>query len=686
MDTPRPVQPVGLIGLPRLASALSAAGLTVIGGGEDLRHAVPAIRDARTGFGYFPVLASDREETGLGTWLNQAASSGARVVIAHIDGEAPIVQVAGAKRVAMPCLLADLISALGYPVDGLPTSLREAFVDHDGHVEWSEPESHAAAPAAEPEYDHPVPGFSTQEIEAREARRAQETQPPVQPAQPAPAAPAAQAPVAPAEAPRPLAAESYAPPPPPWETDRAALVDQPTRPRQPLPNLNQAPSGPGPAQPVQTPAQGPVHPPASPTPSTSPVAPVRPVDPATPQRPAAPVQPPAQPVQPTWTQTPEPYPAAPHYPAPGTVEHQPSASSPYGPPPQAPPSAPPPAYANPRPQQPPAAHGDVPGGYHPYADQRGQVSPVEQDMFHADPSYQRRSGIVVVVWSGKGGVGKTTTAASLAQRFAAITGGRATLVDSNYGQGDQRMVINLPKDHRSIYDCALSARNGQPPSLKAGLLTPTQIAELRGEQPVEVRYGLLAAPPPQHADLRVVTPSLYLEMTEQARQMSDMVVIDTQIVESDSNDPMVAGFLTPLLRNGDTWQVALSDESRMGIANLFQILNRFQQSGAPSNRCLSILNRVPGRAQFNEAAVERGLAQFGTYLGSAGMDNTIHRAMNAGQPVADNPTIAPLLDAVLNRITGDQRFNAHLTYTAPAQRAADTKRKGAWWKKFGGRK
>lgn len=637
MDTPRPVQPVGLVSLPRLASALSAAGLTVIGGGEPLRQAVPAIRDARATYGYFPILAADNDETGLGVYLNNAANSGAQVVIAHIDGEAPVVDVPRAKRVPMPCLLADLISALGYPVEGLPQTLREAFVDHDGHVEWNDPAAPPAQVSVPVIADQPNGPQYTVTPVPHEAVR------PPQPAHSDADYDPDRTRVRPAfRADEPLGAptaHTYEPPKAPWELERPAIVDQPVEPAP-------AHQPPQPVEPTYTPT-----PPTPPVQQTPPPQPVH-QQPNTPPGPPPGYRPPA-PSHPA----PQAYPPAPSAP----VQHQAPAPSPVI-----------------QPSHPAQPDPNI-GVYGQRPEQALNVS----EMFDTAPKGSNHGCDVIVVWSGKGGVGKTSISASLAEK-AAMTGRKVILIDSNYGQGGQRIIIGLPKEHPSIYDVAIDARSTGQARIKTGLLTPSQIRNLRGDQPKEVHYALLAAPPPQHADLDITTPSLYLEMVEQARSMADLVVIDTQIVEADTTDAMVAGFLTPLLRNGDTWQVALSDESREGIANLFHLLARFRDIGVRSNRCLSLFNRVPRAAQFNEGAIERALATYGTYIGSVGMDNTIHRSMNAGQPVADNPVLAPILDAILQRVTGDKRFNSHETYTPQVTPAARTKT--PWWKKFGGGK
>ena len=64
------------------------------------------------------------------------------------------------------------------------------------------------------------------------------------------------------------------------------------------------------------------------------------------------------------------------------------------------------------------------------------------------PPARERRAVVIVVFAGKGGVGKSTTALSLAERAALqIPNYRTVVVDANRGQGDLRTFLKLTESH-----------------------------------------------------------------------------------------------------------------------------------------------------------------------------------------------------------------------------------------------
>lgn len=278
---------------------------------------------------------------------------------------------------------------------------------------------------------------------------------------------------------------------------------------------------------------------------------------------------------------------------------------------------------------------------------------------------------VVIVWSGKGGIGKTSISSALAQR-AADAGKKVILIDANFGQADQRVLIGLPSDIPTIYHAVVKGGD-----IRAALLRPNQINQMRSSTGnEEITYALLAAPAEKHADPTIVTPTAYLSMIEQAQKLADLVVVDTQIVEADHSEPMVNAFLLPLLRAG-AWGVAATDETMTGLVNLLSMLTRFSAKGVGRDRMLSMLNKVPANAQFNEVATQQKLSDYSTYLGSAGADQRIHRAQNERRPTANIDTIAPFLDAILGRVIG-LAPRASATADEPARA-----RPPRWWQRFG---
>lgn len=501
MDTN--VTPVGLIGLPGLVQPLEAAGLTVIGGGAEFKKAVPPIREARQDLGFIPLLVADSPTHGLSTWLGNQVNSGCTVVLAHPDGEEGAIHAGGVKRVGLPCLLSELVSGLGYPVDQIPVSVREAFVDIDGSVDWTPPHEKEPAPGDGDELEEPLSN--------------------------------------PQEAPAP--------------TTGAGVGDTAV-------HASRAETQAAAATAAKSGSSGPSD---------------------------------------------------------GATEAPPVTDDPLR-----------------------SSH--------------------EQFLAPADGVGGRASGQVIVSCSGKGGVGKTTMATSMAQALG-DSGYRVVVIDSST-QDSQRIAIGLAEPSRTAYDCILDGE----PDLRAGLLSPSEIAKARN-RPDKISYYLLAAAPRQAG---MVTPGNYLDLVEEARQMADFVVVDTQIVDVENiptqrlmQFPMISQFLIPLISQDRTWVVNVGEDSMDGVTGTFRALTFFRNSRAlhPA-RTIAVLNKVSRDTPLNEAAIERSVAkaELGHFIGSIGVDNRIKRAMTQGQTVAANPVLRPLLDAVLNRITGDDQFNQHQVY------------------------
>lgn len=280
----------------------------------------------------------------------------------------------------------------------------------------------------------------------------------------------------------------------------------------------------------------------------------------------------------------------------------------------------------------------------------------------------------IITWAGKGGVGKSTTAFSLAQR-AAKAGLRVILVDANFGQGDMRTFLRIGNAGLpSIYQAALSG------DLKAALVDPDTLNATRSPKLDPLGFALVQAPPAHLTNPDVVTPEVYMNVVEQARQMCDLVVIDTQIIEATDQFGMVTRFVEPLFRAG-AWGVGISDLSSPGISNLLTRLKAFAGAGISRERQTTMLNRISPRIQFNIEGVASAFNEHSVFLGTVYADDSIPEAMNRGRAVSNNLVLAPILDAALNRVTGLDEFspNAAAAAAAAADMAAapgETKARG----------
>jgi len=129
-------------------------------------------------------------------------------------------------------------------------------------------------------------------------------------------------------------------------------------------------------------------------------------------------------------------------------------------------------------------------------------------------------GEVIVLFSGKGGVGKTLLATNLSVALAVETESRVALVDLDLQFGDIGVMLNL--DHsRSITDV-----------VESDTLEPEMLNEIMAHGPSGVRV-LLAPISPELADL-ITSDHVRMVMTE-LRKTYDYVVVDTSCHLADFN-------------------------------------------------------------------------------------------------------------------------------------------------------
>ncbi|HOB21410.1 MAG TPA: septum site-determining protein MinD [Bacillota bacterium] len=119
-------------------------------------------------------------------------------------------------------------------------------------------------------------------------------------------------------------------------------------------------------------------------------------------------------------------------------------------------------------------------------------------------------GMVLVITSGKGGVGKTTTVANIGAALAAL-GRRVVLADADIGLRNLDVVMGL--ENRIVYDIVNVMENKDLPVRKA----------LIKDKRVESLFLLPAA---QTRDKDAIKPEQMKELCEELRQEFDYVLID----------------------------------------------------------------------------------------------------------------------------------------------------------------
>lgn len=272
---------------------------------------------------------------------------------------------------------------------------------------------------------------------------------------------------------------------------------------------------------------------------------------------------------------------------------------------------------------------------------------------------------VVAVFAGRGGVGKTTTSFALAQR-AGAAGLRVLLVDGNMWQGDLRGVLkvgasSLPSIYQAVHGDAAAA-----------IIDAEHLNAARPLKLERLAFSAVQAPPPTLPNPELVTPALYRKVLGYARHHFDLIVVDTQITEAHDRTGMVDHFLSPLLMSANTYGVGISDSSQMGVGNLLTTLKMFAHVGVAQTQLLTIMNRVSARALPEVSDKGSALEMRSAFLGAVAYDDEIEAYLNRGRPIADLPTLAAMMDAILLMTTSNTAlFGSHtLALGSPAAPAA----------------
>jgi pilus assembly protein CpaE len=190
----------------------------------------------------------------------------------------------------------------------------------------------------------------------------------------------------------------------------------------------------------------------------------------------------------------------------------------------------------------------------------------------------------VAVVSGKGGVGATTIAASLALIASAEGRLRTALVDLDLQHGDVRRLLRIESSD-SVIDLAQAA--------------PIPSSEDLAPRFAEGPGGLLTltAPPRPRIDVDL-TPEFAVALIQALRTSVDFAVLDIPV------------FVTPasaaVLRNADRI-VLVSGMSDPAVRSTQGVLSLFGDLGIAPERVTLVLNRNEANSDLTKAAVEEAL-------------------------------------------------------------------------------
>ena len=225
-----------------------------------------------------------------------------------------------------------------------------------------------------------------------------------------------------------------------------------------------------------------------------------------------------------------------------------------------------------------------------YAREREKMSrmaPVVTQHASADRAGQREPGIILAVFSPKGGVGRTTVAVNLAVAAATDLGKKVVLVDGSFQFGDVGVLLNLNPKNKSFAELLPELEGGEPESLETFVITHS--AGIR---------VLLAPPTPETAEL--ITPTAIRKVLETLRREADVVIVDCGAYFNDTT--------LAILDMADTILTMLSLEIT-SIKNMRLFLEVAEQLGYEKGKVRLVLNRADTALGIRVTDVEQSIGR-----------------------------------------------------------------------------
>lgn len=259
----------------------------------------------------------------------------------------------------------------------------------------------------------------------------------------------------------------------------------------------------------------------------------------------------------------------------------------------------------------------------------------------------------IVVFGAKGGVGKTTTSIHLAQRAGRLCPDmRITLIDANRGQGDIRTklrTLNVP----TIFDAL-------PEGGRGAIITPPALDKDRPPHLEPLAFALIAAPPSELSDPTQVTPEVYQNALSEARDVSDLVIVDTQISEKYDTTKLFENFLIPLLiKDENIWGVGATEDSPESINNLLERLHQYRSRGVKAAKIFTLIAQAHAHNTPEDLRdFEEMFDQASTFAGAVPYNKTIYNRLSSGILCEGLPQVAEPLDRILYAVTGNRVFVA----------------------------
>jgi pilus assembly protein CpaE len=246
----------------------------------------------------------------------------------------------------------------------------------------------------------------------------------------------------------------------------------------------------------------------------------------------------------------------------------------------------------------------------------GSTSPGGTDAATAEPPSRprRTQGEVFMLFSGKGGVGKSVLAANLAVSMANETKANVGLIDLDLQFGDIGVLLNL--DHsRGITDLIDNIDH----------MDADFIREIMVDGPANIKV-LLTPTSPELADL--VTVDHVRRIFVELRKMFDFIIVDSSTHLGEIN--------LEVLEHADR-VIVVSSLSIPAIKDTKLVLKIFDALNVSADRVVLVLNKSDAHSEFNKEAVEANL-RFPIAAQIPNDAKLVINAINRGHPFAvSNP-------------------------------------------------
>ncbi|MBU6245440.1 MAG: AAA family ATPase [Actinomycetales bacterium] len=208
---------------------------------------------------------------------------------------------------------------------------------------------------------------------------------------------------------------------------------------------------------------------------------------------------------------------------------------------------------------------------------------VSRQMRHADlRAAEAGEGKVILVFSAKGGCGKTTVATNLAATMARLDVGRVCLVDLNLEFGDVAIALQVDPV-RTISD-ALGMQGGLDRRAIESMVIPYRD-----------RLDLLLAPT-QPADAEFISAGLVGEILTALEGMYDYVIIDAP--------PAINDVVLKCFDMADSY-LLLTSLDMLSLKNVKLTLDTLDVLGYPRSRWEVVLNRFDAKVGLTARDVEQ---------------------------------------------------------------------------------